>query len=86
MKSFSPSPFPSPYLDLGFDLTSEPDASLPLLLEAKNEGFSFPRDGLGTRFLPVNEVDKDVTQLNSTRREAFAHLYSLHSRKPTIFA
>lgn len=40
------------YLDLGFDFASEPDASFPLLPEAMKEDFSFPIDGLGTRFLP----------------------------------
>lgn len=44
-----------PYLDLGFDLTSEPDASLlPLLLDAKNE-FDFSLPGLATRPLPAKE-------------------------------
>jgi len=45
----------SPYLDLGFDLPSDPDASLPLLLEAKNDGLSLPSDGLGCRLLPVRD-------------------------------
>lgn len=43
------------YLDRGFDL-SEPDASFPLLLhDGINDDvvFSFPNDGLDTRFLPV---------------------------------
>lgn len=41
------------YLDRGFDLISEPDASLPLLLDAMNDDLSLPGDGLGTRFLPA---------------------------------
>lgn len=43
------------YLDLGFDFPSEPEASFPLLLDEKKDvdDFSFPRDGLGTRFLPA---------------------------------
>lgn len=43
------------YLDLGFDFPSDPEASFPLLFEEKKEvdDFSFPNDGLGTRFLPV---------------------------------
>lgn len=41
------------YLDRGFDLISEPDASLPLLLDAMNDDLSLPSDGLGTRFLPA---------------------------------
>lgn len=43
------------YLDRGFDL-SEPDASFPLLLhDGINDAvvFSFPNDGLDTRFLPI---------------------------------
>lgn len=49
-----------PYLDLGFDLTSEPDASLlPLLLDAKNE-FDFSLPGLGTRLLPAEKIDDFV--------------------------
>lgn len=53
------------YLDLGFDFTSEPDASHPLLPEPMNEeDFSFPRDGLGTRLLP--EFNECVKVTNSS--------------------
>jgi len=42
-------------LDRGFDLTSLPDASLPLLLldGINDDVFSCDKDGLGTRLLPV---------------------------------
>lgn len=56
-----------PYLDLGFDLTSEPDASLlPLLLDAKNE-FDFSLPGLATRPLPANKkYDESVLSRSFT--------------------
>lgn len=71
------------YLDLGFDFTSEPDASLPLLPEARNEDFSV--DGLGTRFLPErSEYQKFIDDVPSIKHST--HLYSLHSHKLMTFS
>jgi hypothetical protein len=73
------------YLDRGFDLPSDPDASFPLLPEEKNddEDFSLPNDGLGTRFLPVGTtITYQQLPPNSPKS---TYPCWLRSHKPMIF-
>lgn len=77
----------SAYLDLGFDLTSEPDASFPLLLDDEkndDDDFSFASNGLGTRPLPA-WLSADWCRRDTEFRQS-TYLCSLHSRRLTTVA